>query len=330
MRTTKRSLAALLGVAVLAVAGGAAPVQAGPAPTTQSAKGPVGWDTYRRLDRLPELALGSRAKQLSSYDRTGGNDDGFNGTYSCLRQDGSRCVIAEADGAGEIDSIWFTRDGGDVTKNGNLRIVLDGRTVLDANAEDVVDGKLGAPFVHPLVANGDQSSGGVYIKVPMPYRHSMLVETDANPLFYHVTYRAFDDATGVRTFDPRDKATDVIAKLRAAGTADPKPAQPGAHTSHTAVNVPAGHTATIAGGDGPGEISALRLRLPQLQTPNLPQITDDNLPQAKPSATAKMIDIAQVQGQVHAQSVQKVGDLADKNPNETAAIVRQWLHEQPA
>ena len=27
-----------------------------------------------------------------------------------------------------------------------------------------------------------------------------------------------------------------------------------------------------------------------------------------------MIDIAQVQGQVHAQSVQKVGELADKNP----------------
>ena len=36
-----------------------------------------------------------------------------------------------------------------------------------------------------------------------------------------------------------------------------------------------------------------------------------------PSATAKMIDVAQVQGQVHAQSVQKVGELADKNPNVT-------------
>ncbi|HEX3504048.1 MAG TPA: flagellar M-ring protein FliF C-terminal domain-containing protein, partial [Xanthobacteraceae bacterium] len=64
--------------------------------------------------------------------------------------------------------------------------------------------------------------------------------------------------------------------------------------------------------------------------PELPQIVDEKALQAKPSATAKMIDIAQVQGQVHAQSVQKVGDLADKNPNETAAIVRQWLHEQPA
>jgi flagellar M-ring protein FliF len=49
--------------------------------------------------------------------------------------------------------------------------------------------------------------------------------------------------------------------------------------------------------------------------------------QAVPSQTTKMIEIAQVQGQVHAQSVQKVGELADRNPNETVSIVRQWLNE---
>ncbi len=48
---------------------------------------------------------------------------------------------------------------------------------------------------------------------------------------------------------------------------------------------------------------------------------------AEPSKTAKMIDVAQIQGQVHAQSVQKVGELADKNPNETVSIIRQWLNE---
>jgi flagellar M-ring protein FliF len=39
------------------------------------------------------------------------------------------------------------------------------------------------------------------------------------------------------------------------------------------------------------------------------------------------IDVATVQGQLHAQSVHRVGELADRNPNETAAIVRQWLTE---
>jgi flagellar M-ring protein FliF len=45
------------------------------------------------------------------------------------------------------------------------------------------------------------------------------------------------------------------------------------------------------------------------------------------NATSQLIDVAQVQGQVHAQSVHRVGELAERNPNETATIVRQWLTE---
>jgi flagellar M-ring protein FliF len=45
------------------------------------------------------------------------------------------------------------------------------------------------------------------------------------------------------------------------------------------------------------------------------------------NATSQMIDVAQVQGQVHAQSVHRVGELAERNPNETASIIRQWLSE---
>jgi flagellar M-ring protein FliF len=73
--------------------------------------------------------------------------------------------------------------------------------------------------------------------------------------------------------------------------------------------------AAIAGGDVKGAIAA--------------GATAEDI-KAVPSATAKMIDIAQVQGQVHAQSVQKVGELADRNPNETVSIIRTWLHENAA
>jgi flagellar M-ring protein FliF len=46
-----------------------------------------------------------------------------------------------------------------------------------------------------------------------------------------------------------------------------------------------------------------------------------------PGNTTNLIDVAQVQGQVHAQSVHRVGELAERNPNETASIIRQWLTE---
>ena len=61
-----------------------------------------------------------------------------------------------------------------------------------------------------------------------------------------------------------------------------------------------------------------------------PAVTASNsalLPGGNP--TAHLIDVAQVQGQVHAQSVHRVGELAERNPNETVAIVRQWLSELP-
>ena len=51
---------------------------------------------------------------------------------------------------------------------------------------------------------------------------------------------------------------------------------------------------------------------------------------AEPSETARKIDIAQIQGQVHAQSVQKVGELADKSPSEAVSIIRQWMSESNA
>ena len=70
--------------------------------------------------------------------------------------------------------------------------------------------------------------------------------------------------------------------------------------------------------------------IPALAHEHLPALTDDAAGQnlvPGPNATAQMIDVAQVQGQVHAQSVHRVGELAERNPNETATIIRQWLTE---
>jgi hypothetical protein len=227
----------------------------------------VGWDTYRRLDRLPYLSADTQTLQVSSFDRSGGDFDlatgNRNGSGGCLAAGGAGCVIAEDRGAGEVDSIWFTRDGGNVTRIGTIRIDLDGRTVIDAPLQSLVDGGLGAPFVWPLVANAAQSPGGVYIKVPMPYRQSMRISVASHLEYYHVDYRRFSTADGVTTFSPSDPALDVIATLRAAGTVDPKPAAPTAPHDSRVVELPAGAGLTLAESTGPGTISELHLRLPE-------------------------------------------------------------------
>ena len=63
-------------------------------------------ESLYRLDLLPDFRSNCIVEQISSYDRTGGNDDGFNGTYSYLRKEGDKLFIAEMKGPGIINRIW--------------------------------------------------------------------------------------------------------------------------------------------------------------------------------------------------------------------------------
>jgi flagellar M-ring protein FliF len=57
--------------------------------------------------------------------------------------------------------------------------------------------------------------------------------------------------------------------------------------------------------------------------PPAPLTAPDNL-------ASRQIEFAQMQGEVHQQSIQKVGELASRNPYETVSILRQWMQEKTA
>ncbi|OBJ35050.1 hypothetical protein A5621_18015 [Mycobacterium colombiense] len=268
MSVAARASSAVFALLLLIIPGaGVAGAEPAAPDTNRSGARMVGWDTYRRLDRLPYLNAGSQTLQVSSFDRSGGDFDistgNRNGSGGCLGPGGAGCVIAEDHGAGEIDSIWLTRDGGNVRALGNIRIELDGQAVVDAPLQSLVDGKLGAPFVWPLVANAAQSPGGVYIKVPMPYQRSMRVSVTSHLEYYHVDYRQFPDADGVNTFSPSEPALDVLDTLKSAGVVDPKPAAAGAAHSTRVSDLAGGTAQTIAESTGSASISELRLQLPE-------------------------------------------------------------------
>jgi flagellar M-ring protein FliF len=90
-----------------------------------------------------------------------------------------------------------------------------------------------------------------------------------------------------------------------------------------------GPTGTVTVGGGVNISAAPGGSITSAGGPNVSIVGSDESV-AISNRTSAMIDIAQVQGQVHAQSVQKVGELADKNPNETVSIIRSWLHEHAA
>jgi len=92
--------------------------------------------------------------------------------------------------------------------------------------------------------------------------------------------------------------------------------------------IPAAEAPQTIAVEGPGTMALPAPGTPdeeQALVPSPPLAVEEMAPIE--SATAKMIDIAQVQGQVHAQSILKVGELVDRNPHETATIIREWLHE---
>jgi flagellar M-ring protein FliF len=46
----------------------------------------------------------------------------------------------------------------------------------------------------------------------------------------------------------------------------------------------------------------------------------------EPTMTEQMIQMSQISGAIQQRSIEKVGEIASKNPPETVAILRQWLH----
>ena len=62
------------------------------------------------VDRLPQYRDGV-VEQISSYDPTGGNEDGFAGKYSYIRKENGHLILADLKGPGEqkMDSDPNTR-----------------------------------------------------------------------------------------------------------------------------------------------------------------------------------------------------------------------------
>lgn len=187
-----------------------------PAPTPGYIPSGSPVDLYE-LDRLARLrAPGVHVVGFSSYDRKGGNDDGFNGTYSKIRVEDGDSVLAEVDGPGVIQRIWTTHTSGEHAglldrKNEHIKIYLDGqpKPALDVPLETIFSGAH-PHFPRPLVTEG---SGGFVSYVPIPFRNGCKVVVEGQGVrFYQIGVLALPTAEGVATFTEEPSA-QVRAEL---------------------------------------------------------------------------------------------------------------------
>ena len=110
-----------------------------------------------RIDQLPQFQENMVAGQISSYDRTGGNDDGFSGKYSFIREENGNLVIADLKGPGMIHRIWTPTPTEDT-----IQFFFDGESSprIELKFIDLFSGNK-FPFIRPVVGNevgGDRKS----------------------------------------------------------------------------------------------------------------------------------------------------------------------------
>jgi hypothetical protein len=142
----------------------------------------------------PQLGPGVETRAQTSFDRTGSNADGFEGTHATLylRRVAGRDehVIVDSAGPGVLRTLWFTGpdEGGEGLELGTLRFYIDD---VDAGSEpkltltqrELFCGAGPAPFRPPLVSHNRQSSGAFVSWVPLPFARRLIVTTDKQPRF---------------------------------------------------------------------------------------------------------------------------------------------------
>lgn len=212
------------------------------------------------ISLLPRYVEGTVVKQVSSYDRTGGNDDGFSGKYSFIRKEKEGLVIFDAQGSGVIERIWTP-----TPTNDTLDFYFDGssRPGLSIKFNDLFSGKV-EPFLKPLV--DAYMVGGYYSYVPIPYaKGCKIVFRGEKIMFHQVQYREYDKTYKIETFNPaaseahKSLLHKVVNLWSNKNRAIDNFKHPGIKTIENQIELLPGASATIARLSSGGRITGIEL-----------------------------------------------------------------------
>ena len=156
-------------------------------------------ESLLRIDALARFRPVVKVGSFSSYDRTGGNDDGFSGKYSYLRKEGDGLVIAELKGPGVItrihtptptsDPIEFYFDG-----EAKPRICVPFNELFQTGGAALTSMLFGPSLVY--------AGGGGYVSyVPLEFAKSIKIVLRGKRLqFIQINYALYEPGVPAKTF----------------------------------------------------------------------------------------------------------------------------------
>jgi len=197
--------------------------------------------------------------QVSSFDRTGGNDDGFSGVYSFIRKEGENFVIFDEQGPGCVYRLWSANAG-----PGWVKLYFDGEDTPRVQFDHFEDmfTNVKYPFIPPF---SQHFLGGWANYIPLPFARSLKIVAEGPVRFLQIDWRKFPSGDGVVTFDPNfsEQQRVQLSQIKRIWTkpgVEPTAFSTASVENHGQVTVAPGKTAQLADMSGAGLIRCIRIK----------------------------------------------------------------------
>ncbi|OHB01084.1 MAG: hypothetical protein A3F53_00105 [Candidatus Zambryskibacteria bacterium RIFCSPHIGHO2_12_FULL_48_10] len=229
------------------------------------------------------LPNGTQTKQISTYDTTGGNDDGFHLNLRRYVDSNGDWVIFDEYGAGALYrmqmNVW---NGGRIAPSTRIKFYFDNETAPRLNKTMAEffgkDQRYSAPLNSPLTFFDDHNSTGLYGKdrfainyYPFPFKQHLKItmspQDNGAIKWYQFTYLKFSNDNLVTSWQGMTQDSSLVRSQWNNLGADPK-SQVGNVEVNKVSSIPAGTSATIFDLSGQGSISSINLEL----VPGMPQL----------------------------------------------------------
>lgn len=210
------------------------------------------------LTNLWRLAMAPQGVMAtsSSYDRTGGNEDGHH--FVAWAADG-KPLLADLKGPGVVRRMWFTG----MPAQTRLFFAFDNEPAPRFSATfDELKGKGGLPLTPPLT---DDPSGGAILYLPLPYAQRLVITAEVPPdkqfFFYQINHEAMPAGTPVESFTP-ERATAALAAFAGLPVMrNPAMLDLAGEDSRSRVTVNGGIARELASLSGPAVVTSLQIEL---------------------------------------------------------------------
>ncbi|WP_167357182.1 DUF2961 domain-containing protein [Paenibacillus pectinilyticus] len=220
------------------------------------------FDASENYNKLAYLRPNVFSALQSSYDRAGGNNDGWDQSNFLYTDDHHDQVMLDVKGPGKVNRLWFA-GAWDIDQT-YFQFYFDGESSprLKIKMRDMFNGST-PPFLEHLTGDGSVSSGGNFCYVTIPFAKGLKITATpvGKDFFYQVGYDTFSPGTSIASWPEHDINQSYDDLVKKTGST---PYESKGNVAEKTVNLSGGATIRLADLRGPATIQSIKLNIPEV------------------------------------------------------------------